>query len=237
MLVLNLVDNKKDRKFRLFAKRKQQLIKKKDSFICCNEIFSIIEINRGVLLSKELTEYLNRYSGAVICSKELEKEERLKKYLFDPTLYYSRAYLSALTAYLKAKNESEICIYIDNFRFCREWVELANSCKTIIIVGSPNAELKRFCDFCRVELGLVPQVNDETLLTNNFLRINLNNINLSQGCITLSKNGIDIAIYPDARYFTETETVKKLKSYGISKNTACAATQVVPFKKIYFNSD
>ncbi len=237
MLLLKLIDKKSDDKFFLFRKRKKSHIRKKDSLICCNEVFSIVEVSEHMLESTEMTGYLNRYSGAVICSKELEKKESLKRYLFDPTLYYSRAYLSALTAYLKAKNESEICIYIDNFRFCREWVELANVCKAVIILGSPNAELKRFCDFCKVELGLVPQVNDEALLTKNYLKINLNNINTSNGCISLLKNDVEIELYPDARYFVENENVKKLKEYGISKKTACAATQVVPFKKIYFGSD
>lgn len=237
MLVLKLIDNKKDDKIRLFRKRKNQSIRKIDSFICNNEVFNVIEVSKGMLEASEFREYINRYSGAIICSMELEQEEKLKRYLFDPTLYYSRAYLSALTSYLKAQNETEICIYIDNFRFCREWVELTNVCKTVIIVGSQNAELKSFCDFCRVELGLVPQINDVSLLTNKFIRVNLNNINISESCIILLKNEVDIKLSPDARYFAENDSVKKLKEYGISKKTACAATQVVPFKKIYLGSD
>lgn len=237
MLVIKLVDKKLNKKFHLFKRRNISSIRKTDSFICCNEVFNVVEINEDFLKSSEAMEYLNRYSGAVICSKGLDKEDKLKRYLFDPTLYYSRAYLSSLTSCLKSEKAYDVCVYVDNFRFCREWVELANVCKTLILLGSANAELKRFCDFCRVELGLVPQVSDVALLSKKFLKINLNDINSSQENILLLKNGIETKLYPDARYFAENENVKKLKEYGIDKNIACAATQVVPFKKIYLGSD
>ncbi len=235
MLVIKLIENTSEGKFRLFKKKKNQTITKKEGFICCNEVFSVVEVSKESLDSAEFKALLNRYSGAVIFPKVLENNEKIKKYLFDAFLYYSRAYLSAITVYLKANGEDKVCVYIDNFRFCREWVELAGVCRSLVIMGAPNAELKRFCEFCRVELGLVPQINDDSLLTEAYVKVNLNNLNIIDGYITLDKGKNEVELYPNARYFAENENVKKLVEMGIAKNTACAAVQVVPFKKIYLN--
>ncbi len=235
MLVIELIGNEKEGKPHLFKKKKKQAIIKKESFICCNEVFTTIEVTEKALDSVELKALLNRYSGAVVFPKKLENNEKIQKYKFDSSLYFSRAYLSAITVYCKANSEAQVCVYIDNFRFCREWIELAGVCRGIVIMGAPNAEMKRFCEFCKAELGLVPQVNDDTLLTKDYLKVNLNHLNVAEGYIILTKGQKEVELYPNARYFAENEYVKKLVEIGIAKNTACAAVQVVPFKKIYLS--
>ena len=235
MLVIKLIDNVKESKFKFFKKKKRQEVSKKESFVCCNEVFTIIEVSEKNLCSAELKGLLNRYSGAVIFPEKLENDEKIQRYKFDSSSYFSRAYLSATTVFFKANSEDKLCVYIDNFRFCREWLELAALCRAIVIMGAVNADLKRFCGFCKTELGLVPQINDGALLTQDYVSVNLNNINVAEGFIVLSKNEKELVLYPDTEYFKENESVKKLIEIGIAKNTACAAVQVVPFKKIYIN--
>lgn len=237
MLVIKFIENNTGKGFTIFRKNKKQIIRKKEGFICCNEVFNVVELTEASLTSNEVKLLLNRYTGAVIFPKKFEDDASLQRYMFDPSLYYSRAYLSALTVYLKSSGDNRICVYIDNFRFCREWVELANACRSILIVGSPNAELKRFCEFCKVDLGLSPQINDTSLLTDAFVRVNLNNINISQASIKISKAQKELELYPNARYFVHNENVKKLINMGISTGVACAACQVVPFKKIYLSNE
>lgn len=236
MLILKIIDEKPKKKH-FFKRRKSNEQFTRESFICNNTIFTVAKVNSSFLDSPELSLFLNRYQGAILCCDEIGKKIVNQRYIFDASPYYKRAFLSALADYMKKTKEGNLFISDDSFRFSGEWLEIAKHCKKIIIDGALNAELRRFCDYCFSEFGLQVFVNDNSMLDSTFFSIDLNSVDNSKNKLKLICADGEKIICVDSKYFQENQDVKRLIDYGVDLHTACAAVQVIPFRRIYLESE
>lgn len=236
MLILKIIEEKPKRKH-LFKKRKSNEQFLRESFICNNTIFTVAKMSKSYLNSPELSLFLNRYQGAILYCDEIGKNFVNPRYIFDSSPYFKRAFLSALADYMKKTKEGSLFVSDNNFRFSEEWLEIASQSQKIIIDGVLNAELRRFCDYCFSEFGLQVFVNDRSMLDCKFISVDLNSIDSTKNTLRLMRGDCEKVVCADSKYFQENEDVKKLVDYGVDLHTACAAMQVVPFRRIYLRSE
>lgn len=232
MLILKFIEPEKS-KFSFLRKNKK--IFKTSGFICSNTVFNVIELYKKDLKNPDVLTLLNRYKGFVLDTQDGKINELLSSYLFDYTPYIKRALLSSLYRYLKSEEGSSLYVCDDDFRFSSEWLDIAGCCRKIVVSGIENNDMRIFRSYCYNEFGLNVFINDESFLDKRFLTIDMNNLK-SQCAIEICGNNKRI-IYPDSMYFNCNESAEKLVSLGVSRQSACAAVQVVPFKKIYVTTE
>lgn len=232
MLILRFLEPEKGR-FR-FKKRNKSIFYT-SGFICNNTVFNVIELYKRDIDNPTVISLLNRYKGFVLATQDTAVNDLISDYFFDNSPYIKRALLSSLFKYLKEANKSCLYIYDDDFRFSEEWLDIASCCKKIIISGIENNDMYIFKKYCYNELGLSVLLNEKFFLDSNFLIINMN---ISKKHKTLEiTDEHTVNIRPDAKYFECNACAEKLMSFGVPKESACAAIQVVPFKKIYIYSN
>lgn len=232
MLILKFVEPDK-RRFGFLRRKKE--VYKIDGIICGNTVFNIIELHKKDINRPEIISLLNKYKGSVLDTAETSVNSLILPYMFDYTPYLKRALLSSVCTYLEKEENCSLHITDDDFRFSSEWLDIASRCRKIVLSGIENRDMKIFCNHCFYEFGLNVFVNDSGVLDESFVSINMN--------IPKNQNFVDLTglrskrIYPDKKYFISNESAKKIASFGVSEQMACAAVQVVPFKKIYITAD
>ena len=233
MLILKFCETKKRKRQSIF--RKNQNVFQTSGFICNNIVFNVIELNKKNLKKEEVVVLLNKYKGAVLDTADKEANVFLAEYMFDCTPYIKRALLSNISKFLI--NQKGYCLKIedDDFRFSSEWVNLARICRKVSLYGIENNDMRNFADYCYNEFGLNVFINDELITNDDCIYINMNK-GASQGYAEL--NGItEKKIYADSEYYNCNDSAIKLMNYGVSREMACAAVQVIPFKKVYVYTD
>lgn len=231
MLILKLCEIKRRKKRSLF--RNNQSIFQTSGFICNNIVFNVIELEKRNLKKDEVTFLLNKYKGAVLDTADKDVNEFISEYLFDYSSYTKRAVLSNLAKSLVNTKDYSIRVYDNDFRFSSEWIDFARSCRKLLLIGIKNSDMINFAEYCYNELGLNVFINEENELTEDCLSLDLNQVT-AKGYVNINAaNENTRKIYADSEYFLCNNYASKLMQYGVSREMACAAVQVVPFKKVY----
>ncbi len=233
MLILKLNEEKKQKSLKLFRKKRKNIIHNKCSFVCRSIIFNVVEISENDLFNQEIISLLNKYKGAVLDTRNKETNSFLSSYLYDYSFYLKRAVLSSFIDFVNASDIRDIVIYDENFRFSEEYVRLAQICRRLVIYCNEDKEIIMFSKYCYNKFGLNIFVNDESFINDKKIHINLNNLKKEKS-VMLNNGDKIFKIVPDKKYFTENSFVKKLTDLGVSHNMACAAVEVVPYKKHIF---
>ena len=229
MLILKFIEEKKRR--RLFRRKETPF--KTNGFICSNTVFNVVELHKCNMKNDEVVTLLNKYKGYILETSDTNINKSISDYLFDCTPYIKRAYLSGLCLFLSTRNQPCLKVYDNSFRFSSEWINVASLCKRIILVGAENNDMYLFQDYCLNELGLNVFLNDD-ILSSDFYTINLNYINKTESVFVQGKDNNRILL--DSKYFIHNDSAEKLIAYGVPPDVACAAVQVIPFKKGYIKT-
>ena len=230
MLILNFTEENKHKSFWFRPKKEYQL--DMTSFVCNKNIFYVVNLTENDLNEKEVISLLDKYKGFVLDTNDDKINKKISKYFFDGRLYYKRAFVSSLANKLKAFDIVNLCVYDDDFHFSSEWIEVAQKCKAVSVIGKSNIELEKFSDFCFMEYGLNVFVNEQPFQDNSTIYVDLNTLN-RQKSLSFTYAKTTVELIADKKYFIINESVKKLVSLGVSRELACAAVEAVPYKRVY----
>ncbi|MBR0535404.1 MAG: hypothetical protein IIX14_03400 [Clostridia bacterium] len=223
----------------IFKKRKAKEGFNRDSFVCNGIVFNVLYLDERRPLSDSAKMLINRFRGSVLCGSDGLIDKVGTGCLFEPAQYHKRACLSGVSLYMENFGINNLFVICKNFRFSQEWIDLARKCKKFILASATSIEIESFRDYCYKNLGL-NIVTEASLSDSSFLTVRLDDAVCGQDYFYASHKNEDKKIFMDKSYFIPDECAKKLMTYNISPYLACAAAEVVPFRRIFVgksNSD
>ncbi len=227
MLIINIKNSERIKyKGRFFKKTIRPDPFTRESKIICGQNCTILEFDESSLEKINLERLLNTFKGKIIGPQSALDRVIPAEYRFDYKPYFKRALLSALINSISNDiTRFSVSVNDNEFKFCDEFLELANAGKSFSLISDETADVKRLADQCFVEFGNFINVTDKLNLNDDII-IDFND--LDEACkILILKQGKEQLLYPDPRYFLIKEDLLPLVNLGIEPRILCAAFTVV----------
>ncbi len=184
-----------------------------------------LELNEKSVHTLNFGRLLNTFKGEILCSDKVSEEIVPSEYRFDCRPYFKRALLSSLINNLgESAKVLSVCIKDSDFKFCDEYLTLANAVKSFSLVSHGNTETEKFSSRCFVDFGNYINISDVYVPSDVFIDFNKME---SDSKIMITKEGRTQLLYPDPRFFAVKDDVLPLINKGISPKLICSAFSVV----------
>lgn len=226
MLILkknNEILNNRNAKKRLFFKSVAENNIKREKLLIDNKIFYIIYLSEKQLESKELETLLNAYKGRVLLGDDFNNFS-FREYLFDSSVYFSKALLSTFIKLIKNEVVSKRNVFIEGECFfpCKELFELVRISKKVVFKFENYYGFEGFIEECYYSFGAVIRAEETAGPCwdyDYYLKLFPDK---KCGECDAYINGYKKRIYPDMSYFKENDSVKLLKETGVDAKISSA---------------
>lgn len=228
MIILKFVpyDEKFCKKKHFLGKRIVQTvppIKRTNLYLNGGTVFRL-ELPKEALKREDVKTLIRRYKGNIIVLPEEAVCELQREYLFDPTRYYTRALLAALSQYIADFDGKwqNICIKITDFEYFEEFSTLAKTARRLTVITENNLFCERFKRDCYYTYGAAVVFTPDIPLCDFDVYADFSKIDPRGTLPLVLKNG-SCMLYPKKDYFVPSEAAIEVMRLGVDSKLACAA--------------